>query len=370
MKTYCFFTTAILILLLSNTICADNPESFNNNALSNFELQGLSEPEINFEVLWDRFEKSYALFDEKNVNWQLIYNVYRPMVTPQTSDDELFKIMTSMLGLLNDFHVTLISKDFTKMYRSGRATELMWARFENLNAFYQYIGKKPITETYAIGEIIEKDKFTYTWLTGNIGYFHLGSFEDEEERSSEIIDEIVEYFKDTKSLIIDVRRNVGGDDYVGKTIGDRFADRKRLYMISKSKNGPKRHDFSRRKKWYIEPGGKLQYTKPIILLTDLYTMSSAENFALAMRELPHASIVGDFTAGVHANTETDTIPNGWEFRVSAGIFTDRNGFCWEGIGIPPDYRIANAQEDDENGKDRVLEFAIKLINAGLKEEHK
>jgi len=364
----------ILVLALGTLVCplvAQESEQDrlpeNNDQPLDSELQEQSGPEINFEYLWTKFDESYALFDQKNINWQLIYDVYRPKVAPQTSDDELFEIMSSMLGLLNDFHVTLMSKDFTRLYRSGRSTEIMWARFGNLKDFYQYVGKRPLTETYARSEIHEKDNLAYAWVAENIGYFHISSFQDE-DKSSEAIDEIVGYFKDANSLIIDVRRNVGGDDDVGKTIADRFADRKRLYMISQTKNGPKPDDLSQRKEWYVEPTGKLQYTNPVILLTDLYSMSAAENFALAMRVLPHATLVGDFTAGVHGDTETDTLPNGWEFRVSTGVFTDQNGFCWEGIGIPPDFRIANTQEDDANGKDRVLEFAIDLINARSSEK--
>ena len=45
------------------------------------------------------------------------------------------------------------------------------------------------------------------------------------------------------------------------------------------------------------------------------------------------------------------------------LFVDHNGFCWEGIGIPPDFRIINTKDDLEDGRDRVLEFAIELINS-------
>ncbi|MGB3478054.1 MAG: hypothetical protein WBB67_02725 [bacterium] len=58
------------------------------------------------------------------------------------------------------------------------------------------------------------------------------------------------------------------------------------------------------------------------------------------------------------------MPNGWSFSTSMNLFVDLNGFCWEGIEIPPDFRIINTQDDLEDGRDRVLEFAIDLINSG------
>jgi hypothetical protein len=46
------------------------------------------------------------------------------------------------------------------------------------------------------------------------------------------------------------------------------------------------------------------------------------------------------------------------------LFVDQDGFCWEGIGIPPDLRQVNTQEDIEKGQDRVLDLAVDLIRSG------
>jgi C-terminal processing protease CtpA/Prc len=325
--------------------------------------QELSAPEQNFEHLWREFDQRYALFNPKRIDWYLLYEVYRPKVNSETTDDELFEIMTQMLGQLNDFHVQLISKDPQRIYGSGRATEIMQDSFDSLAELFQYFGERPLHEKYAQGGILESNSFAYAWLDNGIGYIHSNGFNDLETTTADI-DGIVSYFRSAKNLIIDVRRNSGGSDRVGKAVADRFADRKRLYLITRAKNGPGHDDFAKSEKWFVEPGGEIQFTKPIILLTDLYTISAGENFALAMRVLPHVTIVGDVTAGVYADTENDTLPNGWQFRVSTSWFTDQNGFCWEGIGIPPDLRVVNTKQDLADERDQVLEFAIELINTG------
>lgn len=87
-----------------------------------------------------------------------------------------------------------------------------------------------------------------------------------------------------------------------------------------------------------------------------------------MRVLPHAKIVGDFTAGCFADADADKMPNGWCFSLSKDLFRDHNGFCWEGIGVPPDLRIINTKQDMESNTERVLEFAIELIDAGIVKE--
>lgn len=55
---------------------------------------------------------------------------------------------------------------------------------------------------------------------------------------------IIQEFKDARAIIVDVRRNGGGDDRVGKLIADRFADRKRLYMTTQIRNGKEHNDVT------------------------------------------------------------------------------------------------------------------------------
>lgn len=326
----------------------------------------MSEPEKIFEHLWKDFDSRYALFSQKRVDWDLLYKVYRPKVTPKTSDDELFEIMSSMLTHLNDLHVRLDSKNPTRSFRSGKSHETIMEQFGTIENFIDYFRQRPVDKKYLHSELRKKheDIFAYAWLTDDIGYFHFSKFSDI-EKSAAVADEIVDYFKDAKGLIIDVRRNGGGDDKVGKAIADRFADAKRLYMTIQEKNGSGHGDFAKPVKWYVEPTGPIQFTEPVILLTDFTSGSAAENFALAMRVLPHATIVGDFTAGCFADADAAKLPNGWYYSLSINLFKDQNGFCWEGIGVPPDLRITNTKEDMENKKDRVLEFAIEMLNNGF-----
>jgi len=67
-------------------------------------------PEKNFEELWKTFHNRYPFFELRNVNWKKQYDTYRPKVTRETSDDELFDIFCQMLAPLHDGHVELIAK--------------------------------------------------------------------------------------------------------------------------------------------------------------------------------------------------------------------------------------------------------------------
>jgi len=86
------------------------------------ENQDLSEPEKNFEFLWKDFDQNYGIFGPKRVDWDWLYKVYRPKVTPQTTENELFTIMSGMLKQLNDNHVRLRKEGRT--FTSGLLGEI------------------------------------------------------------------------------------------------------------------------------------------------------------------------------------------------------------------------------------------------------
>ena len=83
-----------------------------------------------------------------------------------------------------------------------------------------------------------------------------------------------------------------------------------------------------------------------------------------MRTLPHVTTVVDTTLGVFADVESARLPNGWSVSVPYTLFLDHEGFCWEGISVPPYIRQVNTKEDISMEQDKVLELAIALIDSG------
>jgi len=318
-----------------------------------------SDPEYNFEVLWETFDRNYGIFGPKRVDWDALYRVYRPLVTRETTEDELFEIMSRLLGHLNDNHVTLVAGE--RQFRSGILWELGGEGYaeQEMRDFSISL----VQREYLVSDLEARGIFRYAWLPDSIGYLRIRGFSNLAQ-SSEAIDHIMHVFQSARAIVVDLRVTPGGDDRVGKAIADRFADSKRLYMKTYERNGPEHDDFAPPKYWYVEPDGALQFTGPVVVLMNRWAISAAENYALAMRVLPHVTLVGDFTSGVFADVYGDRLPNGWQFSVSFKLFVDYTGFCWEGIGVPPDLRIINTPDDIAAGRDRVLEFALDLIRRG------
>ncbi len=321
--------------------------------------QDPSDPEHNFEVLWQTFDRNYGIFGPKRVDWGALYRVYRPLVTGETTDDELFEIMSRLLGHLNDNHVSLAGGG--RQYRSGILSELNGDGYREQEM--EDFSLELVKSEYLVGQLQEQGILRFGWLPDSIGYLRIRGF-SQLAQTNQATDEVMRVFQGARSIVVDLRATPGGDDRVGKAIADRFADRKRLYMKTYERNGPEHDDFAPPKYFYVEPSGPVQFTRPMVALTNRWGISAAENFALAMRALPHVTLIGDFTSGVFADVYGDQLPNGWRFSVSYKLFVDNTEFCWEGIGVPADLRIINRPEDIAAGHDRVLDFALDFIRRG------
>jgi hypothetical protein len=328
------------------------------------------DPQKVFDQLWTTLDEKYALFGTKGIDWKSLYGVYRPKVEPETTDEQLFGIMSQLLGHLNDNHVMLRSDDPGRFYCAGHLYQHFSGEGDGVAAYQSFLATmstRPVPGDYFEADLKESGEgvFAYGWAAEGVGYLHFNRFADM-EKSAEAIDAIVEAFKTAKAVIIDVRKNQGGDDRVGKIIADRFADEKRLYMTTRDRVGPGYDDFAEPKLWYVEPGGPAQFTGRVFLLTDRTSISAAENFALAMKVLPHVTQIGDLTSGCFADNAHVELLNGWTISYSRNLFLDHDGRCWEGIGVPPDIRQLSSEKDLELGKDPVFELAVALVDAGEK----
>jgi C-terminal processing protease CtpA/Prc len=164
-------------------------------------------------------------------------------------------------------------------------------------------------------------------------------------------------------LVIDLRKHFGGDDPAAREVINRFATSRGLYLTSRAKGGDAHDAFLEPRPFYYEPSGAWQFTKPIMVLTSRRTVSAGENFLLGMRELPQVTLVGDVTSGAYADVGHFKLSNGWELNFPFNRFVDKNGFSWEGVGLPPDIKLVASPSDIASGKDILLDFAVRAVKA-------
>ena len=336
----------------------------------------ISGPEKNFELLWKTFHDRYPFFDLRNVDWKKQYDTYRPKVTNKTSDDELFAIFCQMLGPLNDGHVELKA-------RASGARKARYFSPEKESRFRQEFTKREIRQLFTTtGKTLVSHGFgkptkAGAWIlhycrSREFGYIRILELEGvNKRRLTAALRKIARDFKALKGIIIDVRDNPGGDDGIAITIINRFCDRKHVAFHRKTKIGPGKNDFTPVMTRYLEPQGDTQFTGPIVLLTCDAVYSGGEVFALAIRQLPHVTIIGDHTNGIFSYQLEKTLPNGWEYCLSYQVYLSADMVCYEGKGVPPDIELFNKQADLENDIDPLITRALKVLkskNAGMRDD--
>jgi CubicO group peptidase (beta-lactamase class C family) len=321
---------------------------------------GLSAPETVFEAFWATYNERYALFGVKHIDWDAAYRVYRPRVSATTTNEELWALLGTIVTLLNDVHVSLSDPEAGRRVRSG-GRSIGVGPFDNGEFSLDLVAKAYATRGLRAAA---DGALHHGWLAGDIGYLHIGRFRDP-DASARATDEALTALAGAKGLVLDVRHNGGGDDRVGQAIASRFVTSPRPYMsVAMRRPGPVPASFLDPVEWRLAPAGPVQFTQPIVLLVNSRSISAAENFALALRAVPHAVVVGETTAGAMADIATQRLPNGWLVTVPLNLFRDVQGQSWEGIGITPDLWVKNERAEVASGTDRALQVALDFLRAG------
>jgi carboxyl-terminal processing protease len=177
------------------------------------------------------------------------------------------------------------------------------------------------------------------------------------------LDKISRDFTSLDGIIIDIRNNPGGDDSTAITIVNRFCDRKRIAFHRTTKIGPAESDFTALKTWHIKPQGDVQFNGPIVVLACDSVFSGAEVFALAIKRLPHVTILGDRTNGIFSYQLEKTLPNGWRYCLSYQKYFSANMACYEGKGVPADIKLLNRKTNIRDCIDPLITRALKLLKS-------
>ena len=326
------------------------------------------DPEKNFEALWKTFYKRYPFFDLRKVDWKKQYSTFRPKVTKDITDDELFDIFCRMIDPLDDGHVELIAKasgDRKKRYFNPEPKPRFWREFTSRQIKQLF----KTTEKTLVANGFGKLEETQAWMlhycrSRAIGYIRILELEGVKKRHLRAaLDTIADDFDSLDGFIIDIRNCPGGDDSTAIAIINRFCDRKRVAFRRRTKIGPGEQDNTRLKTWYLEPQGRAQFTRPIVLLTCDSVFSGGEAFALAIRELPHVTIIGDHTNGIFSYQLEKKLPNGWKYSLSYQTYFSADMVCYEGKGVPVDIEILNRKADIENGIDPLITRALEVLKS-------
>ena len=305
-----------------------------------------TDPVSLFEETWAFADQEYSFFDYKNIDWQAVYETYRPQISPSMNEPELFDVLADMLFVLRDGHVNL-----TSQFDRSRNWEWYLNSPENYNGSLlerSYFNRE---EQYA-GPFILYD-------FGDVGYMSYRSFGL--PVGDEDIDYVINLFKDKNGIIIDVRNNGGGSIGNVNQIASRFTELERLVSLIRYKSGPEHNEFGPVYGINLSPKGPQQFTKPVVVLTNRKSYSATNLFASYMLALPNVTLVGDTSGGGGGAPSYTELANGWSLRVSTTqTFTPEDNFNIED-GVPPEIRVDMDPNEEAEGIDSILERALEEL---------
>lgn len=305
--------------------------------------------------------EKYGLADVKRVDLVSLADSIRPFITDDLSKEELYDYMYIITQRMREGHTLLTAPDigknpfFVYEYYLGYPKAFDWLMADTL---YYIVTDNPNRQELKPEGSIFSIYYGLLPQDSNLGYIRLSSFSVNVD--NEDIETMLDYLKDTKGLIIDVRSNLGGFVEFAARLTSYFTAHEYVFATNYVKNGPGPDDFVGSELKITPSGSPLTYTKPIMLLQDRITFSSGSLFSVMMSYLDHVTTVGQRFGGGTGEIIDGILSNGWSYQLSSSNLVDWKGRPTDD-GIDAD--IPMVLDTLDNARDEVIERAILEINS-------
>lgn len=176
----------------------------------------------------------------------------------------------------------------------------------------------------------------------------------------------LESFRDAPGLVLDLRRNRGGDGASLGAIAGYFFDKKTLFerRMSRKQVSASQHDGHHTKETIVRVGrgGEQVYAGPVVILLSEFSASATEVFAAGMQDSGRATLVGSQTCGcVLGITHDRVMKGGGVLEISEILWFSPNGRKLEGEGVIPGRIVMPTIASLSEKRDVVLEAGEKAL---------
>jgi carboxyl-terminal processing protease len=192
-------------------------------------------------------------------------------------------------------------------------------------------------------------------VTG-LGYIQIREFTP---RTAQEIDAAVKALtrEGARGLILDVRRNLGGNLQSTLSSADLFLDSGTI-LSQRTGDGRETDHVARQ--------GQVAPNLPIVVLQDRFSASAAEVLAAALQENGRATVVGEKSFGKGTVNSPRELPDGGALFVTIAHWLTPNGIQIEKVGVRPDVEVLMSDEDIDLRRDTQLFKAIEVLRGQVR----
>lgn len=201
---------------------------------------------------------------------------------------------------------------------------------------------------------------------GKIGYINAGDLEEED------VERLMEDFADTEGIIVDLRE-YPSVPVLAYLLGEYFIPEPRPFAAFDYPDPLRPGNFCRLPFYKTVGAGSSKmaglydrddyplYEGKIVLLINEFTQSRGETTAMALRQAPRAVVVGSPSIGADGDIVEIMLPGSVQVMFSGfGVYTPE-GDTIQRVGVQPDVFCRPTVEDLRQGRDALLEKAVRLI---------
>ncbi len=306
-----------------------------------------ADQEIAAQALRRAVRQHYSYRDLRGVDWDAEYSKYLPKLEKAETAAGFARIAAELLKCAGDIH--------------------MWVEHDGIRISTARRNVPPNCPAQRLTERVKRwrdegDCVAWGRIDRDTGYLLIDSWGSRCGTSLDSIFRALWEMSDCASLIIDVRRNAGGDEGLAQQVAGCFVDEPAIYAKHVFCDPNEPGGFSPVRERQLRPNKvRSKYRGRVIVLSGRHVMSSCEAFVLMMKQVPGCTIVGDTTYGSSGNPRPHRLPNGVTVYLPSWKAMTPDGKCFEGQGIPPDVELKTTPEDFAGGADPVLEKALEVL---------
>ncbi len=315
----------------------------------------LAEYQEIFDIVWETVNEAYFDPDFNGVDWEAMYDEYLPKINTAENDEAFYILMNEMCFELGVSHIAVLPPDSNDLepVLSSPATAGIDIRLIDDKAVITKVEAGSAADRAGLPPMYVD--FEASILDGDIAYIQLDGF------LPPILDGVlnaIQEMKDAPAMIIDIRGNPGGFFPVRKAIASQFFQEETLLWLYKTRPGLDLPGFETIV--YTDPPDE-PYLGPVVILVDVLSGSSSEEFSGVMAANKRATIIGMRTPGSDLVADIKVLPNGATFLYPIAQTQTADGTVFENRGVIPDITVPLNRDDLLNGIDSQLEAAIQYL---------